>query len=121
MVDFPAAGGYNAPMKYRVSMILFLLIVALLVQNTCPQGFAGKSTVAASCSHCPQKHTHRLATEGNTLSSISPAPAHLPMYVLDVPSTRPIFRLVAAASPQPVIPNTYKNTAPDELLHPPRA
>ena len=107
-------------MKYGISIILFLLVFALLVQNTCPQGFAGKSTVAASCSHCPQKQTHRLA-EGNTLSSISQGPAHLPMYVLDIPIARPIFRLVAAASPQPVIPNTYKNTAPDELLHPPRA
>jgi len=96
-------------------------VLALLIQNTCPQGFAGKSTVASNCSHCPQRQEHKPATEGGTLNSISPAPAHLPMYILDIPNTQPTFRLVAVAINQPVIPNTYKNTAPDELLHPPRA
>jgi hypothetical protein len=108
-------------MKHQISIVLFLLIFALLVQNTCPQGFAGKSTVAASCSHCPHKQAHKPAMEGNTISSISQAPAHLPMYVLASPNTQPTFRLVAIASLQPILPNTYKNTAPDELLHPPRA
>ena len=108
-------------MRHRISIVLFLLIFALLVQNTCPQGFAGKSAVAASCSHCPQKQMHKPATEGDTLSSISHAPAHLPMYVLDIPNTQPTFRLIMTASSQPVIPNIYTNTAPDELLRPPRA
>jgi hypothetical protein len=108
-------------MRYKIYIILLLLIVALLIQNTCPQGFAGKSTVAASCSHCPQKQAHTPVSESDTLGSISHAPAHLPMYVLDIPNTQPTFRLIATASSQPVIPNIYTNTAPDERLHPPRA
>jgi len=108
------------PMRHRISILLFLLIFALLVQNTCPHGFAGKSTVASTCSHCPQKQTHKSATEGDRVSSISHAPAHLPMYVLDIPDTQPTFRLLMTASSPPVIPNIYTNTAPDELLHPPR-
>jgi hypothetical protein len=121
MVDFRDVKGYIAVVKFRVSIILFLLIFTLLVQNTCPKGFAGKSAVTASCSHCPLMQTCKPATDGDTFGSISYAPAHLPTYVLDLPSTQPIFRLAAIASPQPVTPNSYKNTAPDELLRPPRA
>jgi len=108
-------------MRHKFFIIILLLMFTLLIQNTCPHGFAGKSSVTASCSQCPYKQTHAPATEGKALGSISNASAHLPMFVLDVPITKPIFRLTPIASPQPVIPNTYKNTAPDELLHPPRA
>jgi hypothetical protein len=108
-------------MTRGMTSLIFLLVAALFIQNTCPHGFAGKSTVAASCSHCPHKHTETQAMEGKAFSSISPAPVHLPMYVLDIPDTKPVFRLEATTSPQPAIPNTYKNTATDELLQPPRA
>lgn len=108
-------------MWYRIQIILLLLVFALLVQNTCPHGFAGKSTVAATCSHCPWKQMHNPPTETEQLSFASHPTAHLPIYVLDMPNTQPAFRLSAIASPQPVIPNTYKNATPDELLHPPRA
>jgi hypothetical protein len=121
MIDFGDAKGYTAVVKFRISILLFLLIFSLLIQNTCPQGFAGKSTVASTCSHCPQKQTHKPAMEGNSLSNISKAPAHLPMYVLDMPNTQPTLQLIMTASTQPIIPNIYTNTAPDELLHPPRA
>ena len=110
-------------MRARTSVILFLLIFALLIQNTCLHGFAGKSTVASTCSHCPQKQANHPAPERDVIkvSISSHSTAHLPMFVLDIQNTQPIFRLAAIAIPQPVIPNTYKNTAPDELLHPPRA
>jgi len=108
-------------MRYTVYIILPLLVIALLIQNTCPKGFAGKSTVTASCSHCPLKQAHKPVAESGKPGITSHAPVHLPMYVLDLPDTQPAFRLMAAASPQPAIPNTYKNTAPDELLQPPRA
>ncbi|HTG00533.1 MAG TPA: hypothetical protein VK654_08105 [Nitrospirota bacterium] len=112
-------------MRHTITILLTWLIVGLLVQNTCPRGFGGKTTVAASssssCSHCQHTQTQKLNVEGSMFSSISRAPAHMPMFVLDIPNTQPAFRLVATASPRSVIPNTYKNTAPNELLHPPRA
>jgi len=108
-------------MRYGTCIVLALLIFALLVQNTCPQGFAGKSTVTATCSHCPLKQTLKPAALGDKLGITSHAPRHLPMYVLDMPNTQPTFRLVAIASVHPFIPNTYKDTAPSELLQPPRA
>ncbi len=108
-------------MRDAVSAVIALLIFSLLIQNTCPHGFAGKSAVAASCSHCPMKGSHHQAPGSGKLSIFSHSTAHLPMYVLDLPNTRPIFRLAAIALPRPVVLNTYKNTAPDELLQPPRA
>ena len=120
-VDFLDARGYTATMKCRISIVLFLLIFALLVQNTCPRGFAGKSTVVASCLQCPQKQTHMPVAEGDSLSSITRPSVHLPMYVLDIPNTQPTFRLIMTVYAQPVFPNIYTNTAPDELLRPPRA
>ena len=110
-------------MKCSVLTVIFLLIVALLIQNTCPKGFAGKSTVASACSHCPHKQSHKPVSQGDrvVVASASDAHAHLPLYVLDTPDTKPTFRLEATASSQLVIPTIYQNTAPDELLHPPRA
>ncbi len=108
-------------MRYTIYIILPLLVIGLLIQNACPKGLAGKSTVTASCSHCPLKQVHKPMTESGTPGITSHAPVHLPMYVLDMPDTQPAFLLMAATSPQPVISNTYKNTAPDELLQPPRA
>ncbi len=108
-------------MRFRINIILLLLIFALLIQNTCPHGFAGKSTVALTCSHCPQKHAHKPPSEGTAFSSITKTPAHLPIFVLDMPNTQPTFRLAAIAIPQQIIPNTYTNATPDELLQPPRS
>ncbi len=108
-------------MRFQINIILLLLIFALLIQNTCPHGFAGKSTVALTCSHCPQKQAHKPASEGTIFSSITKTPAHLPIFVLDMSNTQPTFRLAAIDIPQQVIPNTYANAAPDELLKPPRS
>ena len=109
-------------MRRQTYIILSFLILALLIQNTCPQGSAGKSTVAASsasCSHCPNKQIHEPVTQGVKLSIKAHPSAHIPMYVLNIQTTKPTFQLAAILSPQPIITNAYKNAAPDELLHPP--
>lgn len=108
-------------MRFKIYIIFSFLIIALLIQNTCPHGFAGKSSVAMSCSQCLQKQAHKAAFDATTLSSIAKAPAHLPMFVLDMPGTKPAFRFAVTTIPQPIIPNTYRNAAPKGLLQPPRA
>jgi hypothetical protein len=124
-VDISGVRPYSNTMNCRVLTVIFLLIVALLIQNTCPKGFAGKSTVvsASACSHCPHKHFNKPMPLNDRIvvANASDAQAHLPLFVLDTPDTKPAFLLEATASPQPAIPNTYKNTAPDGLLQPPRA
>ena len=102
-------------------MIISLLFFALLIQNTCPYGMAGKSTVAASCSHCPQKQILKAPSSVGQLSIVTGHSSPFPLFVLAMPHTRPAFRLTLVATPQRSIPNSYKNTYTDELLRPPRA
>ena len=40
-------------MTLKLRSIIFLLAFALLIQNTCPHGFAGKTAVARACTNCP--------------------------------------------------------------------
>jgi len=106
-------------MQHRLYATIALLIFALLIQNTCPHGFAGKSTVFASCSQCPHKQMLKAHPENGQLNIISKYLVHMPLFVLEMPNSRPTFQFLSAASSQPAIPNSYKNTFPDELLRPP--
>jgi len=102
-------------------MVIALLIFALLIQNTCPKGMAGKSTVAASCSHCPQKLVLKAPSTAYQADIVQSDAALFPMYVLALPNVQPLFRPMPIEIPQPSIPNSYQNAYPDELLRPPRA
>jgi hypothetical protein len=108
-------------MKPRLQSIIFILAFALLIQNTCPFGAAGKSSVAASCGSCPLHHGLVVASDGqkNIVSDVSPV--HFPLYVFSVPKTTHAFRLDPVESVQPIIVDNYRNIALDELLRPPRA
>jgi hypothetical protein len=108
-------------MRHRFITIIALLVFALLIQNTCPYGMAGKSTVAASCSHCPQKQILKAPSSIGQLSILSGHSSPFPLFVLAMPHVHPSFRLTLISTPQLFIPNTYKNALPDGLLRPPSA
>ena len=108
-------------MQHKLYTIIALLIFALLIQNTCPHGFAGKSTVFASCSQSLHKQMLNAHTERGQLNVISKHLVHMPLFVLEMPNSHPAFQLLPVASPQSVITNSYKKTLPDELLRPPHA
>ena len=83
---------------------------------------AGKSTVAASCSHCPQKQMLKEPSpDDGQLRIVSSQAQPFPLYVLAMPHVHPAFQLTPIATPQPSIPNSYKDALPEELLRPPRA
>ncbi len=71
--------------------IIFVLAFALLIQNTCPLGAAGKSTVAASCG------------------------------VFAVPKTIHTLEFEPVKSAPLILAESYKDALPDELLRPPQA
>jgi len=102
-------------------MVIVLLIFALLIQNTCPKGMAGKSTLAAKCSHCPQKLVLKAPSTDYQADIVQSDASPFPMYVLALPNVQPLFRPIPIETPQPSLPNSYKNALPDELLRPPRA
>lgn len=109
-------------MTLRPVSIIFLLVFALLIQNTCPFGAAGKSAVAASCGNCPLKHGFHPATAGGQ-KNLAPdaSPAHFPLYVFAVPKTVHVFQPQPAVSKPTILADRYKDALPEELLRPPRA
>ncbi len=105
----------------KLKSVIALLAFALLIQNTCPFGAAGKSTVAAVCDHCPLKHNFIVSTDGQKDLVSDPSPVHYPLYVFSVPKTVHTFQLSPIQSAQPLLADNYQDALPDELLRPPRA
>jgi hypothetical protein len=107
-------------MMHKLTSIIFLLVFALLVQNTCPLGAAGKTSVATSCHDCPSKLSITVSPDGQSLLSDSSS-IHFPLYVFAVPKTIHTFQLELLKIARPVLADRYQNALPDLLLRPPRA
>jgi hypothetical protein len=108
-------------MMRTLSPVIALLVFALLIQNTCPFGAAGKSTVAASCEHCPLKHHSLVSLDGQKNIVADASLVHFPVYVFAVLKTIHTFKLEPIKSAHPVLADSYTDALPDELLRPPRA
>jgi len=108
-------------MKSKPWLIIFLLSFALLIQNTCPFGAAGKSAVAsASCADCPLKHVVVVSQDGQNKLLSAVSAVHFPHYIFDVSETIPSLQISPITSEGPVLAKDYKDALPDELLRPPR-
>lgn len=109
-------------MTLKLRSIIFLLAFALLIQNTCPHGFAGKTAVAPrACTNCPMKHHLMAPPDGQDKIVSGASTVHFPLYVFEAPKTVHTFQLEPIKSARPVLANGYKNALPDGLLRPPRA
>jgi hypothetical protein len=107
-------------MKPKLRSIIFLLAFALLIQNTCPMGAAGKSAVTASCKNCLLKHILSVPTNGQENLVTDPSSIHFPMYVFAVPKTIHTFQFQPYTSAGAVLAKSYRDALPEELLRPPR-
>jgi hypothetical protein len=107
-------------MKPKLHSIIFLLAFALLIQNTCPMGAAGRSAAAASCKNCPLKHSFIVPTDGQKNLVSDSSSIHFPMYVFAVPNTIHTFQYEPITSARAVLAKSYRNALPEELLRPPR-
>lgn len=101
--------------------IIFILAFALLIQNTCPFGAAGKSAVTASCKNCPLKHCLVISLDGQKVLVSDSSSIHFPLFVFAVPKTIHTSRLNPIKSARPTLDDQYKDAFPDELLRPPQA
>jgi hypothetical protein len=120
-IDIARAKFYSYAMQLKVWPVIFLLAFALLIQNTCPFGAAGKSTVAHECGHCPMKQGSTISPLGEQSLVSDASSVHFPLYVFAVPKTIHTFQLEPITSVRPVLTNGYKDALPYELLRPPRA
>ena len=105
----------------RLKPIITLLVLALLIQNTCPFDVAGKSTVAAACDHCPFKQQHIASSDVQQKIVSDSSPIHFPLYVFSLAKTTHLFHLEPVRTIKPVLADSYKDAEPAELLRPPQA
>ncbi len=108
-------------MMLKPGLIIIILAFALLIQNTCPHGFAGKTSVAATCKDCPMKRHNSVAPDVQKKITSASLPVHLPLFVFAVPKTIQTFQLSPITTARPVLIDPYKDALPDELLRPPQA
>ncbi len=102
-------------------ILLLLLTFSIVLQNTCPYGFAAKTSFAAPQTHeCPMKkggHSpaeERDSVDGNTDKTLYPA------FVLSLPELQdimPCSQMNSAYTPLPS--GNYKNPFKDPLGRPP--
>ena len=108
-------------MKAVALIISFVLALSLLVQNTCPKGYAGKTSVVRSCGHCPHKLDQTATKTVRIESAVKKQASHLPLFVLAV------HEELAALKPAPVetapafLAANYRDAERYELLRPPHA
>lgn len=104
----------------KLRPVILLLAFALLIQNTCPHGFAGKTSVASTCNHCSLKH-HSLSPDPQKKISSDSSSIHFPMFVFAVPKMIHTFQLNPVKSGRLIFADRYKDALPDDLLRPPQA
>ena len=108
-------------MKRIVSILIVVLSLSLAVQNTCPFGKAGKTSVGPACGHCPLHQVHRSASFDGRPDLLPHSPVPFPAFILALEQhERPA--VPAPLSPSPLRPELpYTDAVTDEPLHPPRS
>jgi hypothetical protein len=95
-------------MKKSVITLLFLLSFSLILQNTCPHGFAGKTAFAALYTHtCPHQHhpiKGKSAVDDN-LNKVYSA------FVMAFPFVKPAIQRFALTS-------SYVSSSSDKYINP---
>jgi hypothetical protein len=101
-------------------LIVVLIVFALFVQNTCPHGFAGKTTVARTCGHCSLKEHHAASLDRQEGLTAGRTPVHYPFFVLSRPKPIQAYQRGPVASVEPGLTGRYTDALPAERLQPPR-
>ena len=105
----------------KLRALIVLLAFALLIQNTCPMGAAGKSTVVSACGQCALKYSGMAPPDGKKNLVTDSSSMHFPLYVFSVQKCMHTFQLVPIMFVRPLLANSYEDVLPHELLRPPRA
>ena len=111
-------------MKRSSWPIILLLVFALLLQNTCLHGFAGKTSFTSftdQCTQCPSKTGKVKSPDVAKVLSSDSITIYFPMYIFTMPVMHYSVQLQRHRNPEPALVNGYKDAVPDELLKPPRA
>jgi len=101
--------------------LIFLVAFAIILQNTCPYGWAGKTAFAAShVSHCPMKDRQRPAKTNDRDDVKKELSNAKQTFVFSVGTSGNTFRLLALISCTiSVKTDNVKDVFSEPLLRPP--
>ena len=104
----------------RISIsIACYLVFALFIQNTCPMGRAGKSSIVPSCGHCPLVRHCLAALDGQIKIATAAPSVHYPLYLFTAADTGHVYQLEAVIRQEPLPALNHADTLPVELFKPP--
>jgi hypothetical protein len=107
-------------MKRMLILIVYCLVLSLVIQNTCPFGAAGKSSVVPKCGHCPlMQHSSNVPQGAVALASDSPS--HFPLFLFTAVKLNQTFQLELVKRTSPLLALNYPEDFPSKLLKPPQA
>ena len=99
--------------------LVFCLALALLIQNTCPFGAAGKTGIVRAYGHCGMKHCP-LSSGGKKGLLDDPEPDRFPLFAFTIADVNPAFQLEQCACSEPGYHIGLLEPFPVEILKPPR-
>ncbi len=107
-------------MKQFFTILVALLSISLVVQNTCPFGKAGKTAVGPACGHCPLHKLQCAASADNATHVLPRMSAQFPLFVF-TPEQREPLALPALLDRLPAPAATsYTDAVAKGPLRPPR-
>ncbi len=107
-------------MRRALLLIVCCLVLSLLIQNTCPFGAAGKSSVVPKCGHCPLMHQCQRAAPAEQMAWASDTnPSHFPLFLFTTENLGHSIQVDALTACAPFLTVHYTGAYPAELLKPP--
>ncbi len=107
-------------MRCAPLLIVCCLVLSLLIQNTCPFGAAGKSSVMPKCDHCPLMRQCQRAAPAERMAWASDAnPSHFPLFLFTTANLDHSIQVDARTTRAPFLTVHYTGAYPAELLKPP--
>jgi hypothetical protein len=74
-----------------ILLLLFILVISLVLQNTCPYGFAAKTAFVAHHTHdCPLKKSHHSPAKEQNSVDDNPGKLLYPSFIFSIPDTQTV-------------------------------
>lgn len=109
----------------KFGLLILALTATLVIQNTCPQGWAAKTAFgtcgqARQSSHCPMHEQQKSAKHASDESSKKELSNAKQIFVLGITRPENSFQIFAPAiSLSPVKPDLFRNISSEPLFRPP--
>ena len=104
-------------------VLLFLIVISLILQNTCPYGYAAKTAFHAPQKHdCPLKKSHHGSAKDGDSVDDNQEKAMYPSFVFSVPESHAVISCLQRETEYVALSfDNYRDPFREPLLRPPVA